>query len=159
MERMRFYLLIALVMIVSGCRVLKRKEKLHDSLSESRELLIRSNERISTEYFSDNLIGRIPLPPLSKIPVVIPVESQGISLEITLTEGELSWKAKAKAVSKTVKETETDTDVRQYAQRQKIQEDESNRRSVGLPWWMYLVLALALVIVAGRVVKKINFPF
>lgn len=159
MEGIKIILMAALVTALGGCRALKRQENFQARTSQVSEEIIRSNERIVTEYFNDNLKARIPLPPLGRDPVVIPFESQGISLEISLTEGEMSFSATARPMARSVKETEITHESRQIDESEHRTEKKTQRRAIGMTWWIYALAGIILVLFLLMKLKKIKFPF
>lgn len=119
------------------------------------------NDSLTTEWFDDQLQGTLPLPKLGKLPTVISISSQGIDLDLSLTDSSLTYKAVSKPVarsslqSNTVLNQEKESEESDSSQESK----EVERTSWKLPWWVYVIIIIGVLILAGRAIKKIKIPF
>lgn len=130
--------------------------------SEEKELIyLNSSGHFEQFQFGDSLTGRIPLPPLGTVPVVIPVSGKGISLELSITDTELSYNAVSRPVARS-KLSYGSQEVYGRTENQSgnsVSEESSVRKSNNL-WfrivmWASLILILWVLWKTRRPIRKI----
>lgn len=158
-----------MLLLISGSCVSKKKSvssvessqyHQHDSESQTQ------NRALSLEQFGDTLRGRVPLPYPSPLmpgisPIRIPVQSSGISLELTLDSAGISYQAIAKPVAK-VQIQESESHTKETTQSEAVLKEEVKQKEVkqGIPWWLILLgVLIGLAMVAWRVFKNQFKPF
>ncbi|MDO9554529.1 hypothetical protein [Rhodonellum sp.] len=154
---------IVVIVLASSCGSVRR---LKASKSDHQKETAKSSERktiseLKSFTFGDTLAGMVPLPFKLNRPFVIPVESAGIKLELTLTDSTISYTAVAKPVARStlsyredVKETET--------HKERVTEETTSeviKKRALIPWWFWILIALIL---AGWILlktTKLKIPF
>lgn len=157
-------LIIILVMLLAvSCRTVKKSrtsEKEFDR-KEARAVKVETERKAETLFFGDTLRGFIPRLDLSNGPVMIPISSTGISQELTFTDSGVHIQTVARPVARSqLSYSERSTDTAQVST--SYREVENTSKEVtgwGVPWWVYLVGAIMLILAVLRLFNKISNPF
>lgn len=140
------------------------KQVERESIIDS-SLLISTDEVLTTDYFDDEISGFVPfdftrLKDLDSL--VIPVKSRGVELEMVVKPSGISYHTKVKPVARSKlqktesRESETKTKVKEASQeKEKVKEKPSGFR---FPWWMWVALIIAAIILVLRLLKVIQNP-
>lgn len=158
MDRLKILVPVLLLLSLVACKTVKRSDS-RTATERSQEVFIQSN-RLSyeVEWFGDGLKGKIPMPILSCTPVTIPIESDGISLELTLTDSHLGYQVSSKAVGRERIRSDLLVEQSNHRESEQTSEKEVHRRS-SLPWWIYLVIGTILIIGLGYLGTKVKYNY
>lgn len=158
MRRITTFALVMLLLSLGACKIVKRSDS-RTAIERNQEAWITSSRlNYEIEWFGDGLKGKIPMPILSATPVTIPIESDGISLELTLTDSHLSYQASSKAVGRERITSDLLDQQSNHWESEQNSNQEVHRRS-SLPWWMYLVIGTVLIIGLGYLATKVKYNY
>ena len=156
---------VAVILLLMGasCRskqksLLKKEMVTYQQQTSESHTLDRA---LSVEHFGDTLWGRVPLPFSSPVapgatPLIIPVSSSGINLELTVDSEGITYRAIAKPMAKmTVQETETQTSKSGTSEAVVKEVIKNKEVKQEVPWWLILIgILLVLILVAWRILKN-----
>ena len=143
-------ILITAIYLLCACGTVQ-KAKSRVSFSEEREAAIEINRQkmfLQTEHYGDTLIGTIPYKTLGRLPIVIPVRSKGIDLELTITDTDISYRSIARPVARSsLRYGSQKTTASQSNKARGDAEASEVKKKRALPWWVWPVGFLLLVVV------------
>lgn len=155
---------IAAVLLISSCKSTRQvyeEQKLESSRKEETSIVGNVSRSLETEYLGDSLIGRMPLPYTVPRAAQYQIESGGITLDLTLSDSSLSYRAVAKPVARSTLIQEDST-----SQTSKLNEDgllvekkSETKKKVGLPWWIWPILIVVLLLTVLGFLRKFKIPF
>lgn len=155
---------IAAALMVSSCSTKKQffeEQTLDAKRTEQSESAVQVSTRLETEYLGDILTGRVPLPYTVPRAATYQIESGGITLDITLTDSTLEYRAEAKPVARStlIREDSSFQSSNAIEETLLVDNKKETKKTTGLPWWIWP--ALILVIALGLLIKlgKIKLPF
>jgi len=163
MVRLIITLVLALL-ILSSCKTVKRSssQSSKSSRTETEAILVNREMKLETKHYGDTLKGLIPLRiPRGSVPITIPFESQGIALELTLTDSTVGYRAVAKPVARSqLSYGESKTEDRSVTvEEQSSETAEVEKKSRGFPWWVWLIAIVAAALAVLRWTGRLRFPF
>lgn len=164
MEAWRIFIVIALLLVLSSCKTVKRSssQSSQSTRTETEAILTNRELKVETLNYGDTLQGLIPIRiPRGSDPITIPVESGGIALELTLTDSTVGYRAVAKPVARSqlsYGESKTE-DRRRETEERSEQASDVEKKSRGFPWWIWVVVILAAALAVARFLLKIKLPF
>lgn len=129
------------------------------ALSE-KAITITEKINIVTNHIGDTLKGSVPLPELGKLPVRYQMSSSGTTLDLELTENNLTYKVTPKQVGKT--STNIDRSTKENSRDKVDAKMEDSNQSVNHPWrppFLMYLMAIGLLIAAYYVFKNRLNPF
>lgn len=157
-----FVFCFAIVMLI-GCRTATQQKttditQQRESTEEQSSLKLVTAER---EEFGGTLRGVFPLSPRLGKPQAFQIEADGITLEVILTDTSMTYEAKAIPVarSKLRSEERFDQSKNENKSSSKVVAKEKQVRSFRMPWWVYLIIAVLLLIGIRKVKERIKQPF
>lgn len=135
-------LLLILCLLFASCgskKSLSRNES-RQEIETVSTIRMETQRETSTEIYGDTLTGEIPIPELTEKPLEIPVESNGIQLNLKLQKGKMSYTVVAKPVGNITEratgKTAGSNETNEFSN--SSEEEESSRKAKGLPWWLLL---------------------
>ncbi|MCH7400123.1 hypothetical protein MM236_19160 [Belliella sp. DSM 107340] len=145
------------ILLLVSCRSVKKFSSDQTSTEAERmdELYSQFSRNLEIEEFGDTLKGRVPFPIDITKPTVITGESQGISLELTISDQGIGYKAIAKPVARS-KLSYSDTigqisSIKEQSSSSTVREKEVKKR---LPLWLYPVVVIVMFVASGLIVNK-----
>lgn len=155
---------IAVVLLCSSCsltRNLKAYAEWKQSRSEYQAIDFQANSKLVTEYLGDSLTGRLPLPYMVPRSSTWQIQSGGITMDVTLKDSTLEYRTVAKPVARsTLSKSDTvRSETRAVEESSVIQITTEEKKRVGLPWWIWPILALVVILVILKMFNKIKLPF
>ena len=163
MVRLIITLVLALL-IFSSCKTVKRSssQSSQSSRTETEAILTNRELKLETLNYGDTLRGLVPIRiPRGSAPITIPVESQGIALELTLTDSTVGYRAVAKPVARSQlswEENQTE-DRRRETEEQSSETATVEKKSRGFPWWVWLIAIVAAALAVLRWTGRLKIPF
>ncbi|AEL23849.1 hypothetical protein [Cyclobacterium marinum] len=159
----RLILTLALFLIVCSCgsvKKLKTKWSYKRDLKEEVEHL-RESMKLEVLEYGDTLTGTIPLRALGRMPMVVPVRSKGLELELTITDSTVSYKSIARPVARSSLSWEGE----EQNSYKSLEEDDTGKEAVverkafSPPWWLIVVGVLVVAVIVLRLLNIISNPF
>ena len=159
----RLILTLALFLIVCACgsvKKLKTKWSYKRDLKEEVERL-RESMKLEVLEYGDTLTGTIPLRALGRMPMVVPVRSKGLELELTITDSTLSYKSIARPVARSSLswEGERQSSSQAIKTTETSEEKSKERKAFTPPWWLIVGIVLAVAVLVLRLLNIISNPF
>jgi len=152
---------------LAGCKSTKQtssKQIERESVIDSA-LRINTNEVLTTDYFDDEISGFVPMD-FTRLQdldsVVIPVKSKGVEMEMVVKPSGISYHTKVKPVARSkLQKQEERTQTSQTKVKEEIKEKEKVKTKPSgfrFPWWMWVALIIAAIILVLRLLKVIQNP-
>lgn len=160
MDQVRMILTLCLLITVISCKTVKQSssEKV-EARVESREAREENRETKSERItYGDTLKATVPIRSLSRIPQIIRSESKGLDLVIILTDSTVKYRAIAKPVEKenvaetTAIKTKSNQEIKVFSE----SEQSKKLSSLGLSWWVYLIIILIIAALLLKVFTSFN---
>lgn len=156
--------MVLALLVLSSCKTVKRSssQSSQSSRTETEAILVNRELKLETFNYGDTLQGLIPIRiPRGSAPITIPFESQGIALELTLTDSTVGYRAVAKPVARSqLSYGESKTEDRSVKTEEQTSEAESvEKKSWGFPWWVWLIAIIAAALAVLRWTGRLKIPF
>lgn len=155
---------LAAILLVSSCKSTRQvyeEMRMESSRKEESAIMGNVSRQLETEYLGDSLIGRMPLPYTVPRPTQYQVEAGGITLDVTIQDSTLTYRAVAKPVARSTLVQEDST-----SKTSKLNEDgllvetrKETKKKVGFPWWIWPILIVVLILLVLGMLRKIKIPF
>jgi hypothetical protein len=148
------------VILLTSCKSVKRSSFMADKKTETTEAILTNSSRKIEEFiYGDTLRGRMPLPVLSRIPVIIPIESKGISLELSIDDQEITYKAVAKPVARSTLYEDNREEITTKTETAEVVKETRKVKRLFIPWWIILIAVIVIAVGVLRKATKIKIPF
>jgi len=156
--------LAVILLIVGACKSSKQASSQQtEELSRYEEQAIQAgiSRRLETDYLGDTLRGRMPLPYTVPRSASYQIQADGITLDLTLSDSTISYTAIAKPVARSTLIQEDSSSVSSRSSEDYLlRENESKtKKKTGLPWWIWPVLIVVLILIVLGFLRKIKIPF
>lgn len=153
-------LVIVTLLVVTSCKTKMKTVDNRNMRIEEQNLQVFTEKKSNILFFNDTLSGTIPLksmPVSGEKPMVIPISSTGMSLELQIDDRGISYKAVARPVARSQL-----SEVSRTAQKEAtitLQEQHEQKQVKRLfPSWILIAVILAVLILWLLVkVFKTNF--
>ncbi len=155
---------IAVALLCSSCSM-TRNFKAYAEWKQSRvqheAIDFQANRKLVTEYLGDSLSGRLPLPYTVPRSGTWQINSGGITLDVTLKDSTLEYRTVARPVARSTlsKSDSVKSETRLNEEALGSHEYKGDKKRVGLPWWIWPVIALIVILMILRLFNKIKLPF
>ena len=157
---LKILLTLSIIYLLNGCGTTKIKSSTatKTTVKSVETKAVKEVVNIETKHFGDTLKGVMPLPKLTKEPVVLTVESGGTKLDLILTDNKLTYKVVPKHIATTTINSVKESDTKAVADVVQVEEAKavSIKEPWRPPWWSYLLFTAIIIGVVSYYLKPIK---
>lgn len=155
---------IAAVLLVGSCKSTRHvyeEQKMESSRKEESSIVGNVSRQLNTEYLGDSLTGRMPLPYTVPRSAQYQVKAGGITLDLTIQDSTLTYRAVAKPVARStlIQEDSTSQTTKLNEDGLLVEKKSETKKKVGLPWWIWPILLVVLLLTVLGLLRKFKIPF
>ncbi len=148
-SKLKILLFFFICYLYLSCSTTKQKSSVATKITykETKTAIVKENLTVKTKQFGDTLKGSMPLPKLADKPVILRVESSGISLDLALTKTTVAYKIIPKITSTTTINSVKETDTKAVADVVRVKKEKATQiqQPWRPPWWSYLLIVAILI--------------